>query len=235
VAEIAAPKFLETSAIDVDVHPTWFQCLIKGKSLLLHFEREVVVSQCKVQRHVTTGLLVLTMPYATGSISSLANSCSASSGHRKGAYNDGGDAEAELIDSMPNQASASASSATNNTKPASSLSSAATASASASGASCGISAKTERVSAKLLAQRAAAEADEIERRTNAVIAQQQAREQAGARTVNKAQGAASSTAKGSASSDAKGSAAVADKQTSAALAELMKSLNVDEDDLPPLE
>ena len=44
VAEIEVPRFLDTSEIDVDVHPHWFQVMVKGKLLLLHLPEEVSLS-----------------------------------------------------------------------------------------------------------------------------------------------------------------------------------------------
>lgn len=64
VAEIEAPRFLDTSAIEVDVHPTWFQCVIKGNVILLHVRKEVSPDRSKVQRVASSGWLVLTMPVA---------------------------------------------------------------------------------------------------------------------------------------------------------------------------
>ena len=48
--DIAVQRFLDTSLIDLDVHPTWFQVLIKGKMLLLHFPSEIQTDKTKVQR-----------------------------------------------------------------------------------------------------------------------------------------------------------------------------------------
>ena len=44
------------------MHPTWIQCLIKGKNLLLHFDEEISVDDTKVQRIMTSGKLVITLP-----------------------------------------------------------------------------------------------------------------------------------------------------------------------------
>lgn len=48
--------------IEIDIHPEWFQCLMKGKMILLHLPVEVVSSRATVQRVTTTGALVLKMP-----------------------------------------------------------------------------------------------------------------------------------------------------------------------------
>ena len=62
IVDIEVQRFLDTSLIDVDVHPTWFQVIIKGKNLLLHFPAEVAPSETKVQRIQATGHLLLTCP-----------------------------------------------------------------------------------------------------------------------------------------------------------------------------
>jgi protein TilB len=62
VINIAAPRFLDTSDIDVDIHPTWLQVLIKGKNLLLHLDEEVLPDKARVQRIVSNGNLVLHLP-----------------------------------------------------------------------------------------------------------------------------------------------------------------------------
>lgn len=62
IYDIALPKYMDTSSIEVDIHPTWFQCLIKGQSLLLHLDVEVNPDQCKLQRLQYNGHLHLIMP-----------------------------------------------------------------------------------------------------------------------------------------------------------------------------
>ena len=56
---IRVPRYMDTSLIDVDVHPLWFQASIKGRLILLHLPHEVIVNECKVQRITSTGALVL--------------------------------------------------------------------------------------------------------------------------------------------------------------------------------
>jgi len=62
VVEIGFPKFLDTSLIDVDIHPTYVKAVTKGKTILLTFPDEVISEQCKAQRSKVTGSLVLTLP-----------------------------------------------------------------------------------------------------------------------------------------------------------------------------
>ncbi|ETO29297.1 hypothetical protein RFI_07828 [Reticulomyxa filosa] len=81
---IEAPRYLDTSQIDVDIHPLWFQVVIKGDLLLLHLPKEtsskknkkflgasvskcLVISQVKlsesrVRRVMSTGWLELILP-----------------------------------------------------------------------------------------------------------------------------------------------------------------------------
>lgn len=62
VAVLKLPKFMDTSLIDVDMHPRWFQCLMKGKSFLMHVDLPINPDKSKVQRILSNGHLVLTMP-----------------------------------------------------------------------------------------------------------------------------------------------------------------------------
>jgi len=59
---VEAPKHLDTSQIEVDVHPLWFQVLMKGKSLLLHLDYEVCAEEAIVRRLVTNGYIEVIMP-----------------------------------------------------------------------------------------------------------------------------------------------------------------------------
>jgi len=59
---IEAPKYLDTSEIKVDIHPKWFQVMIKGQSLLLHIPEEIKPSESRVRRVLSTGWLELIMP-----------------------------------------------------------------------------------------------------------------------------------------------------------------------------
>jgi len=62
VLDVSIQRFLDTSLIDIDLHPTWIQILIKGKNLLLHLPAEVRPSEARVQRIQHTGHLVVTAP-----------------------------------------------------------------------------------------------------------------------------------------------------------------------------
>mmetsp|Transcript_9344 Transcript_9344/g.23011 ORF Transcript_9344/g.23011 Transcript_9344/m.23011 type:complete len:439 (-) Transcript_9344:326-1642(-) len=64
IATIHAPKFLDTSQIEVDIHPKWFQCMIKDRNILLHTPEEVHPDKSKIKRTLHNGHLILTMPKA---------------------------------------------------------------------------------------------------------------------------------------------------------------------------
>jgi len=68
IVTIHAPRFLDTSLIDVDIHPRWFQCMIKGKNLLLHTPEEVHPSKSKVKRLLHNGHLKLILPKVSPTI-----------------------------------------------------------------------------------------------------------------------------------------------------------------------
>ena len=59
---IEAPKYLDTSEIFVDIHPLWFQVIIKNKSLLLHLPNQIKVNESKVRRVICNGWLELILP-----------------------------------------------------------------------------------------------------------------------------------------------------------------------------
>jgi len=63
VLELAVPKYLDTSAIDIDIQPTWLAVIIKGKEFLIHLPEEVNIDASKAERSQGTGALVLTMPF----------------------------------------------------------------------------------------------------------------------------------------------------------------------------
>lgn len=48
--------------MEVDVHPEWFQILVKGHNLLLHTPAEVHPDRARVQRRPHDGHLLLTLP-----------------------------------------------------------------------------------------------------------------------------------------------------------------------------
>jgi len=62
VCTIECSRYLCTSLIEADVHPHWFQILMKDKSILLHLEEEVKPSESEVRRIMSTGWLEVIMP-----------------------------------------------------------------------------------------------------------------------------------------------------------------------------
>lgn len=62
VLDVSVPKFLDSSLIDVDVHPNYVSIVIKSKVLRLNLPAEVDSSNSSAARSKTTGHLVLTMP-----------------------------------------------------------------------------------------------------------------------------------------------------------------------------
>lgn len=60
--EVFVPRYLETSMIDVDIHPTFFRCVIRNKTTQLRLLEEVMSDKSKVLRSKTTGALMLMMP-----------------------------------------------------------------------------------------------------------------------------------------------------------------------------
>jgi len=63
ILEVGVPKFLDTSAIDLNVEPWWIAMEIKGKQFVIHTPREINPDQCKAERSQNSGSLVLTMPF----------------------------------------------------------------------------------------------------------------------------------------------------------------------------
>ncbi|KAJ3057130.1 Protein tilB [Rhizophlyctis rosea] len=61
VLEVEINKFLDTSLIDVDVHPTWVRVVIKGKILQLVLDEEVKTDDVICERSTASGHLCLTM------------------------------------------------------------------------------------------------------------------------------------------------------------------------------
>lgn len=60
--EVVLSKHLDSSLIDVDVHPMYVSIIIKSKLLRLKLPCEVKASDSKCQRSKTTGSLVVMMP-----------------------------------------------------------------------------------------------------------------------------------------------------------------------------
>jgi len=62
VLDVACQRHLDSSLIDVDIHPNYATVIIKSKVLRLNLPAEVRVGDSKAQRSKTTGHLVLVMP-----------------------------------------------------------------------------------------------------------------------------------------------------------------------------
>lgn len=56
---------MDTSLVNVDLHPAYIRLEIKGKITQLKFDEDILVDKSKVQRSTTTGSLLLTMPKAS--------------------------------------------------------------------------------------------------------------------------------------------------------------------------
>lgn len=65
ILDIGTPKHLDSSLIDVDVHPTYISVVIKSKVLRLNLPEEVQADNASAQRSKTTGRLAITMPKAS--------------------------------------------------------------------------------------------------------------------------------------------------------------------------
>ena len=62
VVELSISKFLDTSMIEVDVHPDFVRMVVKGKVTQLHLPQECRTDTSHTQRSTTTGALVVTCP-----------------------------------------------------------------------------------------------------------------------------------------------------------------------------
>jgi len=62
IFELGVPKYLDTSALDVDVNPLYVRCVVKEKVTQLKLPAEVRPDAAKVQRSRTTGMLRIEMP-----------------------------------------------------------------------------------------------------------------------------------------------------------------------------
>lgn len=62
IVDIGVPRYLDSSLIDLDVHPTYISVVVKGKTLRLHLPEEVKPDEGKANRSKTTGRLVVTLP-----------------------------------------------------------------------------------------------------------------------------------------------------------------------------
>ena len=59
---VETPRHLDTSLIDVDVHPNYVSVVIKSKVLRLHLPAEVRADEANAQRSKITGHLLIDMP-----------------------------------------------------------------------------------------------------------------------------------------------------------------------------
>lgn len=62
ILDVYVSKYLDTSLIDVDSHPTYVTIIIKNKTLRLSFPEEVKCDLGKAERSQVTGALRLTFP-----------------------------------------------------------------------------------------------------------------------------------------------------------------------------
>jgi hypothetical protein len=62
VLDVSLPKHLDSSLIDVDVHPNYVSMIIKSKTLRLKTPVEVKSAETNCQRSKTTGSLMIIMP-----------------------------------------------------------------------------------------------------------------------------------------------------------------------------
>ncbi len=68
---VELPRFLDTSLIDIDIHPLWLQIIVKSKNLLLHLDEEIHIEQSSIQRVTTTGELIVKMKKLKNSYKSI--------------------------------------------------------------------------------------------------------------------------------------------------------------------
>lgn len=66
VLEVDLPRHLDTSLVDLDVHPTWVSMVIKNKTLRLELPEEVHADRGSAKRSTASGNLVVTMPKVAG-------------------------------------------------------------------------------------------------------------------------------------------------------------------------
>jgi len=62
IFELSVPKYLDTTALDVDVNPLYVRCVVKEKVTQLKLPSEVRPDASKVQRSRITGILRIEMP-----------------------------------------------------------------------------------------------------------------------------------------------------------------------------
>lgn len=66
VLEVDLPRHLDTSLVDLDVHPTWVSMVVKNKILRLELPEEVHADRGTARRSTASGNLVVTMPKVAG-------------------------------------------------------------------------------------------------------------------------------------------------------------------------
>ena len=71
ILDVEISKFIDTSLMDVDVHPTWIRVTIKGKYLQLLLPGDVKVDGVVCERSKLTGHLAVTMLKAKGDCSNV--------------------------------------------------------------------------------------------------------------------------------------------------------------------
>ena len=62
ILEIKLGKFLDSSLVDVDIHPNYVSVVVKSKLLRLRLPSEIKVSESKCQRSKASGSLKVVMP-----------------------------------------------------------------------------------------------------------------------------------------------------------------------------
>lgn len=62
VLDVSLPRHLDSSLVDVDVHPNYVSMIVKSKTLRLKTPVEVKSAETKCQRSKTTGSLMIIMP-----------------------------------------------------------------------------------------------------------------------------------------------------------------------------
>jgi protein TilB len=62
VLRLSLPRFLDSSLLDVDIHPNHVTVVVKGKVFRIKWTDEVKSDSAKAQRSSTTGELVITAP-----------------------------------------------------------------------------------------------------------------------------------------------------------------------------
>ena len=63
VFELSVPRFMDSSLVEVDLHPTFVRCVVNGKVTQLKFDNEICVSRSKISRSKTTGKISCRCPF----------------------------------------------------------------------------------------------------------------------------------------------------------------------------